>query len=188
MNRPSPLCPPALPLTFKPPSTPLLLASRDCESLAYIHACQRSPPPNRMFAVARRQRIPGRNHSHCSSACFACFLMKKKKPPSFSARLLLLSFSLPFTVWIHLLCCHLLRKSLRWEMRQSHSAVLLLPNLFFSLIQAHSNFFTLHTPTHQSACLLQLGLLMQSHAHLSHVSVLPQYCCRFCCRILFFFF
>lgn len=43
MNRPSPLCPPALLPMFRPPSTPSLLASRDCESHTYMHTFRSSP-------------------------------------------------------------------------------------------------------------------------------------------------
>lgn len=124
------------------------------QSPTKLHVCGGTPPESsRTQSLTLLQRL------------FCLFSHEKKASFIFGTSSPSLFLS-PFSVWIHLLCCHLLRKSLRWEMRQSHSAVLLLLNLFFSLIQAHSNFFTLHTPTHQSACLLQLGLLTQSHAHL----------------------
>lgn len=92
MNRPSPLCPPALLPMFRLPSTPSLLASRDCESHIYIHIYTYTRPGAVlaklcMFTVARFQRIPGRHRSAAEmlsvrepilSQC-ACFLMNSWK-------------------------------------------------------------------------------------------------------------
>lgn len=83
-NRASPSCPLAPLPTFRPPSTPSSLASRDCESHTSMHTHKRTQPsmhrsndtgphtgiwppvmaaqsrPKCVFALARCQRIPGR--------------------------------------------------------------------------------------------------------------------------------
>lgn len=59
--------------------------------VTYIHThILEQSSPNCMFMVAHRQRISGRNHSHCWSAVFACFLMKSLL--QFSLLLLLFFF------------------------------------------------------------------------------------------------
>lgn len=149
MNRPSPLCPPALLPMFRLPSTPSLLASRDCESHIYIHIYTHiHTRPGAvlsklcMFTVARFQRIPGRHFSAAEtlsvrepilSQC-ASFFMNSWKC-SF-----LLSFLDP--------SCHV-------SERRGGSASSVKPVFF--LIQPKCSFSTLYTPAPQSTCLLHLG-------------------------------
>lgn len=146
MNRASPLCPPALLQMFRLPSTPSLLASRDCESYTYIHThwlndtshqkvlsilslvILEQSSPNYVclrWLPAREFQNDVAHAAEALSVCepilseCACFLVKK----SWSSAVFSLSR-------IHLLGCHLLRKSCQWETWLSQSAMLLLLNLF----------------------------------------------------------
>lgn len=92
--------------------------------------------PNYMCLMATHYIIP----AHAAKALtvrepilskYGRFLMKSLSSAAFSVS------------WIHLLGCHLLRMSCQWETRLSRFAVLLLSNMFFSLIQLNCNFLAL---------------------------------------------
>lgn len=148
MNRPSPSCPPALLPMFRPPSTPSLLASRDCESHTYIRISQSSPRQTAClwWLTAREFRDA---ITHTAEVLFSPVFSWKAFFSSaffFSFFFLDPSARLPSPQDVTTVgdeavsvCCAASVKPV------------------FSLIQPNSNFSTLYTPTPQSTCLLQLG-------------------------------
>lgn len=162
MNRPSPLCPPALLPMFRPPSTPSLLASRDCESHTYMHTSQSSPCKTACLSWLTAKEFQDNNHSHCWRALCAFYLMKSLLQFSLSLLSSLdLSAQLPSPQevsagWAVSVCCAASVKPV------------------FSLIQPNNNFSTIYTPTPQSTCLLQL-----EPCTFSGVNMLTRCCCCF---------